>query len=189
MTGSSSQSKGAVRPRRPYVSRKVSPALFVAILVAFALPFGTVSCQGPAVEFTGYELATWRVPQTTPPAKTDGGESLPEAIEDKASAITLLMLLSAVAGLFLGLAGRSGAGFAVAGGLVCALALWSKVIDINNGADPEGGFVLATLLFLLLAVWHAALAIRRRRLDPAREPTLLPPSAVHLGRVEDRRRP
>lgn len=189
MTGGTPENEGAVRPRRPIVSRRISPALFAAILVAFATPFGTVSCQGPEVEFTGYELATWRVQQTTPPAKTDDGESLPEAIESEASAITLLMLLSAVAGLALGLAGRRGAGFAVAGGLVCALALWSKVLDINSGADPRGGFALATLLFLVLAFWHAALAIRRSRLDPPREPTLLPPSAVHLGRVEDRRRP
>ena len=175
--------------RRPFVSRKVSPALFAAILVTFALPFGTVSCDGPPVEFTGYELATWRVQQTAPPAKTDDGESLPEAVEREASAITLIMLLTAVAGLVLGLAGRVGAGFTVAGGLICALVLWSKILDINSGADPRAGFALATLLLLVLAVWHTALAIRRGRFGPPGEPTLLPPGAVHLGRIEDRRRP
>lgn len=189
MTGMAIQSEGAVRPRRPFISRKVSPALFVAILVAFALPFGTVQCQGPPVEFTGYELATWRVPQTTPPAKTDGGESLPEAIEGQASAITLLMLLSAVAGLALGLAGRRGAGFAVAGGLICAFALWSKVLDINSGAVDESGLQLSTVLFLLLAFWHAALAILRVRRGSPRQPTLLPPGAVPLGRLEPWKEP
>ena len=184
MTGSTPQSEGAVRPDRPFISRKVSPALFVAILVAFAMPFGTVSCQGPPVEFTGYELATWRVQQTSPPAKTDDGESLPEAIEGQASLITLLMLLSVVAGLALGLAGRRGAGFAVAGGLICAFALWSDVLDLNSGADPRGGFVLATALLLALAIWHAAVAIRRGRLEPPRPPTLLPPGAVPPGRFE-----
>jgi hypothetical protein len=181
--------EGAVRPRRPFVSRKVSPALFAAILFAFALPFGTVQCQGPPVEFTGYELATWRVQQTTPPAKTDDGESLPEAIEGQASAIALLMLLSAVAGLAFGLAGRRGAGFAVAGGLICALVLWSRVLDINSGAVDESGLQLSTALFLLLAFWHAALAIRRARFGPSRQPTLLPPSAVPLGRLEPWKEP
>jgi hypothetical protein len=189
VTYGAAQMEGAARAHHPFVSRKVSPALFVAILVAFALPFGTVQCRGPAVEFTGYELATRRVQQTRPPAKTDDGESLPQAIEGQASVIAFLMLSSALAGLGLSLAARRGAGFATTAGLFSAAALWSKALDINSGADPRGGFALATLLFLVLAFWHAALAIRRGRLDPPREPTLLPPSAVHLGRVEDRRRP
>jgi len=189
LTGSSSQSEGAVRPDRPFISRKVSPALFVAILVAFAMPFGTVSCEGPPVEFTGYELASWRVQQTTPPAMTDDGESLPAVIERKGSAMAFVMLVSVVLGLVLGLAGRRGAGIASAIALVGAFVLWVQALDINNGAEPKDGFVLTTLLLLALAVWHTALAIRRGRLDPPGQPTLLPPSAVYLGRVDDRRRP
>jgi hypothetical protein len=172
-----------VRPRRPFISRKVSPALFAAILVAFALPFGTFQCQGPPVEFTGYELATWRVQQTSPPAKTDDGESLPAVIEREASPMALLMLTSAIAGLLLGLAGRRGAGFAAGAGLLCSAVLWSRVLDINSGAVDESGFQLATVVFLMLAFWHAGLAIRRgRRMLPG-EPTLLPPGAVPLGRA------
>lgn len=189
MTGGTQQNEGAVRPRRPVVSRRFSPALFAAILVAFAMPFGTVSCQGPEVQFTGYELATWRVQQTNPPATTDDGKSLPDAIEHEASALAFLMLLSVVAGLGLGLAGHRGAGFAVAAGLVCAAALWSRVLDINSGAMDERGFDLATILLLLLGLWHAALAIRRRRLGPPRPPTLLPPGAVPLGRLEPWKEP
>ena len=181
MTGSD----GAVRPRRPIVSRKFSPALFAAILVAFAMPFGTVSCDGPPVEFTGYELATWRVQQTTPPAKTDDGESLPAIIERRGSAMAFVMLVSAVAGLALGIAGHRGAGFAVLAGLVSSLVLWGEVVDLDNGADPEAGFMLATVLFLVLAIWHAVVAARRPQLGPPRPPTLLPPGAVPLGRRSD----
>jgi hypothetical protein len=178
MQAERSQSEGAVRPRRPFVSRRVSPALFAAILVAFALPFGTISCEGPPVEFTGYELATWRVQQTTPPATTDDGKSLPVAVESQGSAMAFFMLASAVAGLALGLAGRRGAGFAVLAGLFGAVALWAKVLDIESGAEPKGGFELASFLFLLLAFWHGALAIRRTRLGSPGRPTGQPPSAA-----------
>lgn len=171
-------------PRRPFVSRKVSPALFVAILVAFALPFGTVSCEGPPVEFTGYELATGRVKQTTPPAKTDDGKSLPGEIERQGSAMAFLMLASAVVGLGLGIAGLRGAGFAVVFGLFGTVALWAKVVDLDSGAEQKSGFELATCLFLVLAVWHAALAIRRGRLEPPRPATLLPPGARTWERAE-----
>jgi hypothetical protein len=184
VTASSAQMGGAVPRHRPFVSRKVSPALFVAILVAFALPFGTVSCEGPPVDFTGYELATWRVQQTTPPATTDDGESLPTVIERKASAMAFVMLVSAVLGLVLGLAGCRGAGLAVAIGLFGAFVLWAQALDINNGAEPKDGFVLATVPLIVLALWHAVLAIRRRRLPPVREPTLLPPGAVSLSLPE-----
>jgi hypothetical protein len=184
VTGVAAHAEGAVRPRRPFISRKVSPALFAAILVAFALPFGTVQCQGPPVEFTGYELATWRVQQTTPPAKADDGESLPTVIERKGSAMAFVMLVSAVLGLVLGLAGRRGAGIAVAIGLVGAFVLWVQALDINNGAEPKDGLVLATVLLVVLGLWHAVLAIRRRRLPGLREPTLLPPGAVSLGLPE-----
>lgn len=163
------------------VSRKASPVAFAAILAAFALPFGTVSCEGPPVKFTGYELATWRVQQTSPPAATDDGGSLPEAIEREGSAMAFLMLASAVAGLALGLAGRRGAGFAVAAGLVATAALWSKVFDLDSGAEQESGFELATCMYLLLAVWHAALAIRRRRFEPPHRATVPPPGARPWG--------
>jgi hypothetical protein len=59
-----------------------------------------------------------------------------------------------------------------------------QALDINNGAEPEDGFVLATVLMIVLALWHAVLAIRRRRLPAVREPTLLPPGAVCLDLPE-----
>jgi hypothetical protein len=62
--------------------------MFAVIVIAFALPFGTVSCEGPPVSFTGYELATWRVQQTSPPATTDDGKSLPGEVERRSSLVT-----------------------------------------------------------------------------------------------------
>ena len=185
MTGFAAHAEGAVRPRRPFVSREVSPTLFVAILVAFRAPVRNGPVQGCG-GVHGLWLATWRVQQTSPVAKTDDGESLPTVIEREASPMALLMLVSTVAGLVLGLAGRCGAGFAVTVGLFGSAVLWSRVFDMNSGAVEESGFQLASASLVVLAFWHAALGIRRIRLAPPRGGTVLPPGAVPLGRLEDR---
>jgi hypothetical protein len=136
----------------------VSPALFAAILVAFALPFGTVSCEGPPVSFTGYELATWRVQQTSPHSKTEKGKSLSAEIERRSSVVTLIMLLSAVVGLALGLANRLGAGVATAVGLTATALLWGRVGDpFIADIQPRIGFEVATGLYVTLSIWHVAL--------------------------------
>ena len=164
----STQIEGAARPRRPLVSRRVSPLLFAAIIAAFALPFGTVSCEGPPVTFTGYQLATWRVQQTTPPATTDDGKSLSAAIESSSSLLALIMLACAVVGLVLGFAHRLGAGFAAATGLTVTTLLWLRVSEVfSANVQPRIGFELATCFYVLLAVWHVALRLLRRRIDPA----------------------
>ena len=160
--------EGAVRTRRPFMSRSVSLVLFALILVAFALPFGTVSCQGPPVKFTGYQLATWRVPETTPPATTDDGKSLPAEIERTSSGLTLIMLLSAVMGLALGLASHRGGGVTVAIGLTATALLCGRVGDLFSAdVEPGLGFKLATGLYAALAAWHVALRLLRHRIDSA----------------------
>ena len=148
--------------RRPSVVRIVSPALFALILISFALPFGTVSCNGPDVQFTGYQLATWRVQQTIPPATTDDGGSLPAKVESDASFVALLALAAAVAGLVLGLAGRLGAGIAATAGLFFSAILF--VIPFGEMADTryEIGFELMAGLYAVLALWHLATAFKRR---------------------------
>jgi hypothetical protein len=160
----SREDEGTVLADRPLVSRRVSPILFATILIAFALPFGTVSCEGPPVKFTGYALATWQVQQTSPPATTDDGASLPQAIEHSASFWALLMLLAAVTGLAFGLAGRRGAGFAVTAGLVGVVALAAQPLDMSAPEiDYEVGFQIAALVYSALALWHIGFAVRRRR--------------------------
>ena len=168
------QSEGAVL-RRPFVSRRFSPLLFAAILIAFALPFATVSCKGPPVEFTGYELAAWKVDQTSPPATTDDGKSLPKAIEGKASFWADLVLMAAVIGFGLGLAGRRGAGICATLGLVGIAFLFGQLFQ-PLGPDIETGlgFELAAGLYLALGVWHAAFAIGRRSARRAEAGALSP---------------
>jgi hypothetical protein len=161
----SAQIEGAARPRRPLVSRRVSPVLFAVILFAFALPFGTVSCEGPAVKFTGYQLATWQVPETAPPATTDDGANLKDAVEHRASFWALLTLGAAVAGGLLGIAGRRGGGIAASVGLAGVLMLFGATEPLSLGGPDvkfEGGFALTAFLYCVLALWHAIVSIRRR---------------------------
>jgi hypothetical protein len=170
MTGDLDPIEGVVRPRRPLLLRGVSPALFAAILIAFALPFGTVSCEGPPVSFTGYELATWRVQQTSSRSKTDEGQPLSAAIEDRSSGMAFLMLTCALAGLVLGLANRLGAGIATSAGLTATALLWMRVVDpglFSPAAQPGIGFELASAFYVALAIWHIALRSRRRRFASA----------------------
>jgi hypothetical protein len=163
---------------RARVSRFVSPALFAAILAAFALPFGTVSCEGPPVQFTGYELATRTVPQTTPPATTNDGESLPHAIESRAAGWALVALVAAVLGAALGLSGRRGGGFAALAGLIAVAGLlWASFDLFGPEVEYEVGYLATAVLFALAACWHAALATRRRpgrRQAPFHPPVRLP---------------
>jgi len=120
------------------------------------------------VNFTGYQLATWRVQQTIPAATTDDGKSLPAAIEHSSSFLAMVMLASAVLGLAFGVAHHLGAGFAAATGLTVTTLLWLKVSDLFSAdVQPRIGFEVATCLYVLLAVWHLALRISRRRIDSA----------------------
>lgn len=166
---------GAAQPRRPPISRIVSAALFAGILIAFALPFGTVSCEGPPVRFTGYELATSRVPETTPPATTDDGDNLKDEIEAQTSVWALFALLAAVAGLVLGLLGRRGAGIAASVGLCAMLALSATAFNTEATVEFEAGYRGAAWLFGLAAVWQAVVAIRRRRARRRAPPMASPP--------------
>jgi len=159
-------------PRRPSVARIVSAALFGAILIAFALPFGAVSCEGPPVHFTGYELATWRVPETSPPATTDDGDKLKDEIESQASIWALIALVAAVAGLAVGLLERRGAGIAASVGLFAIVTLFATAFNTMATVEFEEGYVSAAALFGLAASWQAVMAIRRvrarRRAPPAK---------------------
>ena len=169
MTGEPAPGVAPVSRPRTLVSRRVSPAIFAVILIAFALPFGTVSCEGPPVEFTGYQLATWRVPETTPPATTDDGKNLKGQVENHASFWALLTLAAAISGALLGLTGRRGGGIAASVGLfgVFMLVVATEPLSID-GPDVrfEKGFALVAGLYIALAMWHAALAFRRRWFEP-----------------------
>jgi hypothetical protein len=110
-------------PHRRF-TRYVSPTLFAGIVLAFALPFATVSCNGGAVHTTGLQLATWTVPDGHPHATTDDGGSLVHAIEHRESIWALLTLITALAGFACGAARRKGEGKAAVAGLIFVVAMW-----------------------------------------------------------------
>ncbi|HEX2303471.1 MAG TPA: hypothetical protein VHH57_07590 [Gaiella sp.] len=97
--------------------RHALTALLAAAVLAFLLPFGTVSCGTP-VTFTGLELATAGVP-----ASSDKGHEFASEVESSGSAVALLGLLAAVAGLILAAAAVPGAGVAAIVGLLAVLLL------------------------------------------------------------------
>jgi hypothetical protein len=117
------------------------------------------------VKFTGYQLATWQVPETTPAATTDDGANLKDAVEHRASFWALLTLGAALAGALLGVTGRRGGGVAAIVGLlgVFILIIASEPLSLDApDVKFEDGFALTTLLYCLLAFWHAIVSIRRR---------------------------
>lgn len=152
----------------------LSPALFAGILLAFLLPFATVSCSDEEVTFTGLQLALAQVPEPQGPAPFD--ESLAEDVEREATVWAFIALGAAVAGVVLGTLRRRGGGIAAAVGLVGELGLlWAYVATLAT-VDVHAGFLLGLAGFLLLAAGHAVAAIRRRLArTPARAATS-PPS-------------
>ena len=114
--------------------RHALTALLAAAVLAFLLPFGTVSCGTP-VTFTGLELATAGVP-----ASSDEGHEFASEVESSGSAVALLGLLAAVAGLILAAAAVPGAGVAAIVGLLAVLLLpWIASYQWASYEVHEGG--------------------------------------------------
>jgi len=94
-------------------SRGLTATLFAAALLAFLLPFGTVSCGEP-VTFTGLELATGTV--------HGEDDSIVADLNSQGRPLALIAGISALVGGALAVAGRRGQGSAALIGLL-ALAL------------------------------------------------------------------
>jgi hypothetical protein len=133
------------------------------------------------VHFTGYELATWRVPETTPPATTDDGDNLKDEIESQASVWALIALIAAVVGVALGLLGRRGAGIAASVGLFAIITLFATAFNTNATVEFEDGYVSAAALFGLAAAWQAVIAIRRVRARRRAPPAAAPGAQARTG--------
>ena len=142
--------------------RHLGPALFGLTLLAFLLPFATVSCGQAETTFTGIQLVTETVPGG---GSVNGGEQLGEEVEAEASPLAMAAFAAAVVGLVVTALGVvKGPGWLAAAGLISTLLLGS------DGLDPFGptinfrvGYVLTLLLFIALSVLFAARAIKRRR--------------------------
>lgn len=148
-------------------SRWGSATLFAGIVVAFLLPFATVSCSGEEVTFTGVQLALQQVPD---PQTQDEEGSLAEDVEAESSLSALVALASAATGLALGVAGRRGGGIAAAVGLPAMLVLALNAATTLATVELHAGYPLALLAYVAAAAVHARGARRRRRAARAAPP-------------------
>ena len=127
-------------------------ALFAAALLAFLLPFGTVSCGTP-VTFTGLELATANV--------AGDDEYVVDEANGTPALVAAVAALSAVAGLLLALAGARGQGTSALVGLLALLLLpWMTGLA---EFQVHVGFDLAVAALATVVAWRARLLIGRRR--------------------------
>ncbi|GAB4388736.1 MAG: hypothetical protein Kow0025_09830 [Thermodesulfovibrionales bacterium] len=136
------------------IFRKITPAMYGAIVICFFLPFVNVSCSGQKVmSFTGFQMVTGSTYQTP---SMYGEKTKSEKIDPEPPAIAAFVL--AIAGLALSLTrSKKGSLFSSAasfGGLVALL--WLKA-DLDNDALKSGqgiiqleysmGYWLSVILF------------------------------------------
>jgi hypothetical protein len=162
---------------RALVRRWHSPTLFALIALCFLLPFATVSCREAETTFTGYQLATWTVPE----GGTLGDSDIGAQVEEKGSVLAMLILTAAALGLVAGvLRLPRGEGWCAAVGLGLTLALLYQGVNSLALATIYKGYTFTLLLFVWAAVLHGARAWRRRRrthapdvaeIDPVKGPS------------------
>ena len=145
-------------------SRLTASTLFAAALLAFLLPFATVSCGEP-VTFTGLELATGRVADDAPSA---GQREFGDEIESNGTVLALIALVASAVGLVLALAQVRGVGpAAFVGALALLLLPWSAAAALADFA-VHGGYVLATGALTAIVAIRRVDAVRRRHRDHRR---------------------
>lgn len=151
---------------------KVSPVIFLASILAFVLPFVTVSCGGQKVaSLSGVQLATGTTvqqPQVFGPPQKQRVEPDPAAA---------LAALCAILGLVLSfLSIKNAIAPAIAGAMGALSLLFMKVrlddqvVKQGHGmlqVSYEGGFVLTLMLLIAGAAWNAYLLSQRRPAPPA----------------------
>jgi hypothetical protein len=140
--------------RNASILRNGPAVLFAAAVLAFLLPFGTASCNGERVEFTGLELATMRVPaDPAPPPEADG--DLAAEVESEGGPYALLALVLALGGLVSAVTKDRGGGFACGAGFALLVLLFN-VGESEPEVHARGGYWLA------LGSVAGAGALRRR---------------------------
>ncbi len=140
--------------------RLLSASAFAGAVLAFTLPFGTVSsCDGEEVRFTGGELVTFSVPPDDDP-----DPELHSEIESNAGVPALCALLAAVLGFALVIGGWTGGGICAAVGLVAAQLLGLVILlSTDAGGTPHSGFWLLVLALAFACLVHLVDAVRARR--------------------------
>ncbi|HET9545127.1 MAG TPA: hypothetical protein VFO88_06085 [Gaiellaceae bacterium] len=135
--------------RRP---RWASTGFFAAVVLAFFLPFGTVSCSGSKTPVTGIQLATWTV----------ADEAYADAIESEASLLAALALVATLVGLGLSAWGVTrGPGWCAGVALAAFAGLGWKAY--YWGVETEAGFSIAWLLLGVVWVLHVVGVLQRRQ--------------------------
>jgi hypothetical protein len=148
---------------RHIVRRWLSPTYFALAVLAFFLPFATVSCDSASTTFTGVQLVTHSVPaggavDEAPDCSGDIGG----CVERTSAGTATFALVAASIGLVLGLFGIGrGPGICAAFGL---LAIASLPLD-GDTADVSlhSGYLLAIASLLAAGVLHLIRAARGRR--------------------------
>ena len=157
-----------------FLRRHCVGLLLVAATLAFLLPFGTVSCSGETVRFTGVELASRHVqPAVSHEHDSDGG--LAGDVESSGSTIALMALVFAIAGAASATYRGLGGGFSVAALLSLLLLLLDAAFSFAD-LQIEAGFWLVLCLVVAAVIvrarsrWRARRARRQLGVQAARPP-------------------
>jgi hypothetical protein len=147
----------------PRPRRRVSPVLFGLALLAFLLPFATVSCDGASTRFTAAQLVTHTVPDGGRPESDSGScgcRDISDAVENHDSWIVLIALVAGVSGLVLTCRGvaRGPGWIALAGTLTVAYLPFSAVFA---EVHLHAGYWLMLGSFAAAWLLHVALTLRR----------------------------
>lgn len=138
--------------------------LFAAALLAFLLPFATVSCGDP-VTFTGLELATATVADDT---HTTAEREFAAEIQSDGTLLALLALSAAATGLALAALGVRGWGASSLVGLLALLLLpWVAGAAWADFAVHEG-YVFSVAALTAVVARRRVAAVRRRRRERIR---------------------
>jgi hypothetical protein len=135
------------------------------VLLAFALPFATVSCDTDETTFTGAQLATWSVPEGGQLDARNCRDDIAGCVEREGSLLAGVVAVAALAGIVLGLwRTPKGEGWCAAAGLVAILlltaqALRPRAVDVSL----HSGFWVILALLLWATALHAARRLRRRQ--------------------------
>lgn len=151
---------------RPLLRRHGIAMILAGAALAFLLPFGTVSCDGEVVHFTGVELATRHV-APDPDASSSRSERLNEEVESEAGTFALMALVFVAFGAGSVTWRGLGGGFAVAALVSLVLLLLSAAVSFADVSILLGfwlalGCVVAATILRARARWSAR---RRRKQD------------------------
>lgn len=107
------------------------------VLLAFALPFATVSCDRDETTFTGAQLATWSVPEGGQVDARNCRDDIGACVEREGSILAAVVAVAALAGIVFGLwRTPKGEGWCAAAGLAAILllaaqALRPRAVDVS----------------------------------------------------------